>query len=159
MSCRLPQLSTVSIKLDEGRMDCDLDPVLAQLNMHATGLGSLSLQLNTSWEWKPAAWASLGKLTSLTKLQIAFDRTVRQDGLGQACSNAFAASKGADCTSADMLHHSFAWVGLLAGHHVVSRRKPQVCVQLSCLLSHVREWASMAVARYVASFWVLLKTV
>jgi hypothetical protein len=96
MSCRLPQLGTVSIKL-EGRMDCDLDPVLAQLHKHATGMCSLSLQLNTSWEWKPAAWASLGKLVGLTKLQIAFDRTVRQDQAGGMPD--VTASKGVSCMS------------------------------------------------------------
>jgi hypothetical protein len=77
--CRLPHLSTVSIKLEEGGSECDLDPVLAQLHTHATGLHSLSLELSTRWEQNPVAWSSLGKLVGLSKLQIAFDDTVRPE--------------------------------------------------------------------------------
>ena len=76
--CRLPHLSTISIKLEKGGSECDLDPVLAQLHTHATGLHSLSLELSTRWEQNPVAWSSLGKLVGLTKLHIAFDSTVSQ---------------------------------------------------------------------------------
>ena len=74
--CRFSHLSTISIKLDEGRSDCDVDPGLAELHLHATGLQSLSLQLNTGWAENPVAWASLGKLVSLTKLHVSFDPDV-----------------------------------------------------------------------------------
>lgn len=75
--CRFPRLSTISIKLDEGSKDCELDPVLAQLHTHATGLHSLSLELQTGWARNPLAGASLGQLVSLTKLQLTFGDEVR----------------------------------------------------------------------------------
>ena len=77
--CRLPHLTTIRIRLDEGCRDCDLDPVLAQLQMHAAGLRSLSLQLSTGWAENPVVWVSLGKLASLTKLHMAFGDMVRGD--------------------------------------------------------------------------------
>jgi hypothetical protein len=74
MSCRLPHLSTVSIRLDADSKGGHLDPVLALMHMQATGLQSLSLQLRTGWAGDGAVstWALLGKMVSLTKLQLAF---------------------------------------------------------------------------------------
>lgn len=72
--CRLPFLSAISIKMHTDSQHGDLDPVLAQMHMHATCLHSLSLQLATSWAGDAATWASLGKVVSLTKLHINFCR-------------------------------------------------------------------------------------
>jgi hypothetical protein len=70
-ACRLPHLSSISIELIYDGDDGDLDPVLCQLHMHATALRSLSLQLEDSWA-AYQAWASLGKMTNLTELQLWF---------------------------------------------------------------------------------------
>ena len=78
-ACRLPHLSTISIKLSGSSHHCDLDPVLCQMQVHATGLRCLSLQLGTSWtDQTDACWASLGKMTNLTRLQLTFQQQVRQ---------------------------------------------------------------------------------
>lgn len=72
MSCRLPHLSTISIKLGADSQEGELDPVLALMQVHAAGVQSLSLQIGTSWTGDAAAstWAVLGKMVSLTKLQL-----------------------------------------------------------------------------------------
>ncbi len=75
--CRLPYLSTVGIQLDAYSKEGDLDPVLASMHMHASGLRSLNLQLDSSWTSCPGTWASLGKLTNLTQLQLTFNSWVR----------------------------------------------------------------------------------
>lgn len=92
VACRLPRLQTVSIKLTgcSTAGHWQLDPVLCQLNTHATGLCCLQLQLETDYtilskmdivEYKAdytgdAAWVSLGKMVSLTRLQLSFDEKV-----------------------------------------------------------------------------------
>jgi hypothetical protein len=78
-ACRLPHLSALSIKLSGSSTDGDLDPVLCQMHVHATALCCLSLQLGTSWSNQTdKCWASLGKMTNLTKVQIIFLEQVRQ---------------------------------------------------------------------------------
>jgi hypothetical protein len=49
---------------------------LCQLHMHATGLRSLCLQLESGWESYDLTWESLGKMVSLTRLELTFDDQV-----------------------------------------------------------------------------------
>jgi hypothetical protein len=72
MACRLQHLSTISISLDNHNEDGDLDPVLSQLHMHATGLRCLKLQLEVYWEHHQSTWESLGKMVSLARLELTF---------------------------------------------------------------------------------------
>jgi hypothetical protein len=76
MSCRLPHLSTISIKLDADSQEGDLDPVLAVMYMHAQSLCELSLQMSTSLLDHDATWNYLGHMVNLTKLQLTFDDNV-----------------------------------------------------------------------------------
>jgi hypothetical protein len=76
-ACRLPHLSAISIWVDSID-DGELDPVLCQLHMHATGLRSLNLQLSDSWVDHAMTWDSLGKMANLTGLELTFDNVVRQ---------------------------------------------------------------------------------
>jgi hypothetical protein len=76
-SCRLPDLNTISIKLQHAVPDGSLDPVLGLLHLHATALRCLCLQFDSSWEKHHMTWASLGKMDKLTKLQLSFGRKVR----------------------------------------------------------------------------------
>jgi hypothetical protein len=46
--------------------------VLAQMQLHATGVQSLTLQIGSSWTDYTAMWAWLGSTVSLTKLQLSF---------------------------------------------------------------------------------------
>jgi hypothetical protein len=80
--CRLPKLSsfTIDVVPDYDNSDGDLDPVLALMHMHAPGVQSLTLQLSTSWTHHDETWASLGRMTNLTKLQLTFDLAVREQG-------------------------------------------------------------------------------
>jgi hypothetical protein len=78
--CRLPKLSTICIDLDGDIRNGGLDPVLLQMQLHATGLHSLRLQLNSSWSDLDGTWRSLGKLVSLTKLEMAFSIEVKDWG-------------------------------------------------------------------------------
>lgn len=77
LSCRLPHISSISIKLDADSKDGDLDPVLGLMQLHATGVQSLRIELDTSWVDHDATWALLGKLVNLTKLQLTFGEEVR----------------------------------------------------------------------------------
>jgi hypothetical protein len=74
--CRLRYLHTVSIKLEGSSAAGELDPMLCQLHMHATGLRSLDLRLNTGYS-DDAAWVSLGRMVSLTSLALSFGDKVR----------------------------------------------------------------------------------
>jgi hypothetical protein len=80
MLCRLPRLSTFSIQLKGHHQQYDLNPahVLGQVQLHAAGLRCLSLQLDTSLVGSDLTWACLGKMVSLTKLQLTFDDKVRK---------------------------------------------------------------------------------
>lgn len=76
VACRLPRLSSISISLWCYSNDCELDPVLGQLHMHATGLRCLSLQLEFGWDHHDLTWQSLGKMVSLTRLELTFSDQV-----------------------------------------------------------------------------------
>lgn len=78
LTCRLPHLNTISIGLDSNVGDGELDPVLCQLQVHATGLRSLSLQLSDSWVDHALTWDSLGKMVNLTGLEVTFMEEVCQ---------------------------------------------------------------------------------
>jgi hypothetical protein len=80
MSCRLPYLSTISIKLGADIKEGDLNRVLAQMQLHVLDVESLSLQIGTSWTDYTGTWAWLGSTTSLTKLQLTFAEEV--SGIG-----------------------------------------------------------------------------
>jgi hypothetical protein len=71
LSCRLPQLNTISITYNEAAGKADLSPALTQLHQHAAGLGFLHLQLDRDWEHEPV-WATLGGMVNLTRLELAF---------------------------------------------------------------------------------------
>lgn len=77
--CRLPNLSSVSINVKDSE-DGDIDYVLALMHMHATGVRSLSLQIDTSWVCHDETWGSLGKMTNLTELHLTFNDKVREQG-------------------------------------------------------------------------------
>jgi hypothetical protein len=65
-------------------LDCNTDgvlhPVLALMHMHVIGVQSLNLLLNSGWAYYDETWASLGKMTNLTKLQLTFTAGVRSQG-------------------------------------------------------------------------------
>jgi hypothetical protein len=52
--------------------------VLEQVQLHAAGLRCLSLQLGDSLVGCGRTWGCLGKMVSLTKLQLTFDDKVRK---------------------------------------------------------------------------------
>jgi hypothetical protein len=78
VACRLPSLSAISIRLDSDIEDGELDPVLCQLQVHATSLRSLSLQLSDSWVDHALTWDSLGKMVNLTELEVSFGNQVSE---------------------------------------------------------------------------------
>jgi hypothetical protein len=84
MLCRLSRISTVSIKISGDHREYELNPadVLGQVQLHAAGLRCLELQLDTSWTGSDLTWACLGKMVSLTKLELAFG--------DQVCAGCFA---------------------------------------------------------------------
>jgi hypothetical protein len=76
LSCRLPHLSNISIKLDDDSQEGDLDPVLAVMLLHGKSLCNLSLHMGTSLLDHDVTWNYLGQMVSLTQLQLTFDHCV-----------------------------------------------------------------------------------
>jgi hypothetical protein len=74
--CRLPHLSTISIKLDAESQEGDLDPVLAVMLLHAKSLCDLSLHMGTSLLDHDVTWNYLGHMVNLTQLRLTFDHCV-----------------------------------------------------------------------------------
>jgi hypothetical protein len=60
LTCRLPDLHTMSIAFSDAAGKADLSPVLTQLHQHAAGLRFLHLQLDRDWE-HDAAWEALSQ--------------------------------------------------------------------------------------------------
>lgn len=75
-TCRLSCLSSVSIDLvsdsESGGTAADVEPVLAHMLTHATGLRCLQLKPNTDWAGYDATWVSLARLVALTRLELDF---------------------------------------------------------------------------------------
>jgi hypothetical protein len=72
---RLPNLSSISIKLD-GDAEGALGAVLLLVQQHATTVCNISFQLEASVADDYLTWVALGDMVNLTQLQFEFIREV-----------------------------------------------------------------------------------